>query len=451
MTGITSLQRRTLVALQLCLTLCTLSQPASAASHVIHISIDGLRGDLLEANINASPIDYPNFTRFIEEGATTFNARTDYTNTETLPNHTSMLTGRPVDQPTGAPNTTHHGYLGNGAVSTTATLHDRGNSNLSYIASTFDVVHDNGLSTALYASKPKFSIFEQSYTETTGAADVTGPDDGRDKIDSDLVATNQLLMHYSFLTDMAANQYNYSFLHYAELDGIGHGTGWGSPAWNDAVEFVDVLMGEMFGLIESNAGLAGDTIVILTADHGGTGTSHGTATEPENYTIPVLVWGSGVAPSADLYALNPRSRLDPGTGRPSYTATNQPIRNGDTGNLALDLLGLGPVDGSTINGSQDLAVASPFAADFDANLAVDSNDLGIWQAGYGMSNGATKANGDANLDGSVDGKDFLILQEELGASLVSAATAVPEPACSSLFLLAIICLQRRSRVTPGDL
>ncbi|TWU27741.1 hypothetical protein [Bythopirellula polymerisocia] len=183
-----------------------------------------------------------------------------------------------------------------------------------------------------------------------------------------------------------------------------------------------------------------DTIIILTADHGGTGTGHGTATTRANYTIPVLVWGSGVAPSADLYVLNPNSRLNPGTGRPSYTAIGQPIRNGDTGNLALQLLGLGPVDGSTINASQDLLVASAFSADFDANQMVDMNDLTIWKAGYGTTTGATLANGDATLDGSVDGKEFLIWQREYGSSLVITLTAVPEPDCVFLASLGFICM-----------
>ncbi|MEX0979137.1 MAG: alkaline phosphatase family protein [Pirellulales bacterium] len=175
---------RALVMCQLILLFGHLSQAAAGVQHVIHISVDGLRGDYLQTRIGTSPLLYPNFKRFVDQGASTFNARTDFTHTDTLPNHTSMLTGRPVSQPAGFPNTSHHGYTNNGTPGATDTLHNSGNPNLSYVASTFDVAHDNGLSTALYASKDKFVIYDQSYTSSTGAVDITGANNGRDKIDT---------------------------------------------------------------------------------------------------------------------------------------------------------------------------------------------------------------------------------------------------------------------------
>ena len=82
----------------------------------------------------------------------------------------------------------------------------------------------------------------------------------------------------------------------------------------------------------------------------------GNAALEDNYTIPFFVWGLGVAAGKEIYALNASSRLDPGSGRPDYNASMAPIRNGDSGNLALDLLGLGPIPGSTINFDQSLSV-----------------------------------------------------------------------------------------------
>jgi hypothetical protein len=70
----------------------------------------------------------------------------------------------------------------------------------------------------------------------------------------------------------------------------------------------------------------------------------------------VFVWGSGVA-HGNLYAMNRESRADPGEKRIDYLVKPQPIRNGDTGNLALSLLGLGPIPTSLINAKQDLRVS----------------------------------------------------------------------------------------------
>ena len=329
---------------------------ANSVDFVVHVSADGLNAGLLKDLVDTDIAgDYANFQRLVDEGATTFNARTDNTHTDTLPNHTSMLTGRPVLQPAGQPNTVHHGYTNNGSPAAGDTLHNQGNPNLSYVASVFDVAHDHGLSTALYASKSKFVIFEQSYNAANGAPDTTGADDGTDKIDV-YVRSAPATMHASFLTDMATNHFNYSFVHYRDPDSAGHADGWGSTGWDNAVKDVDGYLGDIFDLIEMDPLLVGHTAVIFSADHGGTGTGHGDETDPSNYTVPFFVWGAGVASGADLYDLNAATRGDPGALRPDYNALVQPIRNGDGANLALELLGLGPIPGSAINAGQSLNV-----------------------------------------------------------------------------------------------
>jgi len=337
------------------------SGPALArdVDHVIHISVDGANA-LMIADLIAGDArgDYANLARMIDEGASTLNARTDFTHTKTLPNHTSQITGRPVTRPARQAKTVHHGYTRNSTPGRKDTLHNSGNRNLSYIASVFDVVHDHGLSTALYASKEKFVLFDRSYG--AGAPDAAGADDGTDKIDtyaqnSSGSPGNASKVHAEFLSDMAKERFNYVFVHYRDPDSAGHKLGWGSEAWRASIASVDGYVGDVLALVEGDALLAGRTAVILTSDHGGRDTGHGDASDPFMYTIPFLVWGPGVSSGTDLYALNTATRLDPGRDRPDYDAPRQPIRNGDSGNLALALLGLPPVPGSTINVGQDLA------------------------------------------------------------------------------------------------
>ena len=111
------------------LTILLLGAPLTAAQptdRVILVSVDGLRADFL-ANLLANDLtgDYANFQRLVDEGAATFNARTDWFYTNTLPNHTTILSGRPVLQPAGQPLSTHHGYTSNVDPGPSDTLHVR--------------------------------------------------------------------------------------------------------------------------------------------------------------------------------------------------------------------------------------------------------------------------------------------------------------------------------------
>jgi len=78
-------------------------------------------------------------------------------------------------------------------------------------------------------------------------------------------------------------------------------------------------------------------------------------------------------------------------------------------------------------------------ADFDGDGDVDGADFLAWQRGFGMTSGATLADGDANADGSVNAADLAIWQSQFGtggsASQTLAGTSVPEPGALGLLLL----------------
>jgi hypothetical protein len=405
---------------------------AFAADHVIHVSVDGLNASMMQQSIDAGSA--PNFKRLQDEGAWTTNARADFTHTNTLPNHTCMFSGRPTLQPEGLPQVRYHGWTTNRVPKVGASLHDMDNPHIGYVASVFDVVHDAGLSTALYATKDKFILYDQSYDENNGAPPrgavsprlpsaslgETGPR-GRDKIDvyyyeNDGPPRFSATMHERFMSDMAERHFNYVFLHYRDTDTTGHALGWGSGGWMYALRNMDGYLGQILQLVENDATLAGRTAVIVTTDHGGTGFGHDEFLIPGNYTIPILVWGAGVQ-HGELYEMNRATRTDPGESRPDYTEPNQPIRNGDMGNLALSLLGLGPIPGSVINAKQDLRVSQSLRGDYNSDGTVDAADYVVWRKTLGST---TDLAADGNGDGRVDEADLDMWKANLGQSLGGA-------------------------------
>jgi hypothetical protein len=310
----------------------------SRVEHVVLISVDGLHPEAIR---RLGPAGAPAFHRLIDEGASTMDARTLVEATQTLPNHTGMVTGRPVSGAGG------HGVTFNeddgGTVQQSAG---------EYCAGIFDVVHDAGGTTALYAGKEKFDFLDRSWDGEHGAPDRTGPDDGRDKIDT-YVRAGAPAETRALVESLRTQPRDFSMIHYAAPDQAGHSSGWLSGRYLAAVRATDALIGDVLSTVADTAALAGSTVVVVTTDHGGSGGGHSDATKAADYTIPFFAWGSGVARGADLYALNP-DRAAPGTARPGYEATPPPIRNAEAGNLVADLLELPPIPGSRINADQSL-------------------------------------------------------------------------------------------------
>jgi hypothetical protein len=260
-----------------------------------------------------------------------------------------MVTGRPVLQPDGQPATVHHGY-GSNYPEPTHTIHNAGNTNLAYVTSVFDVVHDHGLATAFYYGKSRLDIIGRSYNETNGAPDMVGEDNGQNKIDSVVLITHTPGLVGALVEQLSNAPPHYTFVHLVDLDSLGHAYGWGSLEWSNAAARVDGYLGSILSAIETSPSLAGQTAVIVSADHGGGGGHPNHHSDPvfaENYTIPFFVWGPSIPAGVNLYHLMD-NRYDPGTSRPDYNYSRQPIRDGDGANLALQLLGLEPVPESSI-------------------------------------------------------------------------------------------------------
>jgi fibronectin type 3 domain-containing protein len=370
-----------------------------AVDFVIHVSVDGLRPDAITA---LGPSQLPNFYRLRTQGAFTDNARTDFDNTVTLTNHTGMVTGRPLNGTGG------HTYTSDVDPAPGETLHTKKGS---YIASAWDVVHDHGRRTGLYASKSKFVLYSNTYDADTaplqgGAPDLTGADNGRDKIDAFLTHADESVMTNAFVSAMAEAPMGFSLVHFAGPDQAGHANGWMTASYLAAVDKVDNELGKIFNLIDGTPALAGRTAIILTADHGGVDTQHHVATNALDYTIPFYVWGPGVTAGADLYAINAGTRQNPGGQRPNHAATPQPIRNTDVANLAMDLLGLPSVPGSIFNANQNLAVAGTVTSNKPADpTGLVASTVSGTQVNIAWADNATNESG-YKIERSTDGMTF---------------------------------------------
>jgi Type I phosphodiesterase / nucleotide pyrophosphatase len=322
---------------------------AALAENALLISVDGLRSDALLA---LPPESLPAFTRLLG-GSCTLNARCDPDYSITLPNHTSMITCRPVLGDEG------HGWILNDEAPPDATLHkNKGR----YLASLFDVVHDRGWHTGLLAGKPKFAIYDKSYDAENGAPDTQPPDDGRKKLDTYVYTQKTDEIGDGVVRELGdGSKKTVLFIHFAITDLTAHAYGWDitpNSKYLQAVQKVDTELLKILSAIDANPKLRGHTAIVLTADHGGGAPfkSHDKNMMWVDYIIPFVVW-FGDGHKAELYELNPKTRKLPALLNPPIGAAElPPIRNGEAGNVVLQLLGLPAIPGSLLDARQDLVL-----------------------------------------------------------------------------------------------
>jgi arylsulfatase A-like enzyme len=226
--------------------------PRPAISRVLILSIDGWRPDSIEL----APM--PNVSALMQDGAYTLSAQTIWPSS-TLPSHASMLTGMCPAK---------HGVNWNDYIP--AFGYARG-------TDLFDLAHAAGLKTVMYVGKEKLrQITEPESTDIFVFIN-----------DRDLVITKKLLENFP-------QDFGVLFIHFATTDDMGHEHGWLSPEQLSVLYRADQALGQLLAALDTY-GLRGETLIILTADHGGHGTTHG-SNRPEDMTIPWIASGPGIHP-----------------------------------------------------------------------------------------------------------------------------------------------------------
>ncbi len=233
------------------------STPAPRFERVLIVSFDGLRPDAIAA------AQMTNVMSLIQTGASTFSAQTILPST-TLPSHASMLVGTCPEKNIVRWNeyVPENGY----AMGTDI----------------FDIAHAAGLRTVMVVGKEKLrQITEPSSTDYFAFVDST--DKIKDPLTIEQLAMQQILQGFGLM-----------FVHFPSGDLAGHDHGWMSRQQLRAYADDDEAFGFILETLR-NHGLYQSTMIIVTADHGGHDTTHGTDM-PEDTTIPWVISGFGIQP-----------------------------------------------------------------------------------------------------------------------------------------------------------
>lgn len=231
--------------------------PLQPINRVMLITFDGLRPDAIEA------ADMKNLKALMQTGAYTLSAQTIMPSI-TLPAHSSMVTGTCPAKHIVRWNeyVPENGY----ALGTDI----------------FDLAHAAGLRTVIVAGKEKLRhLTEPGSTDYFGFIDTT--DRFKDATTLENMAIEQLRQDFGLM-----------LMHFPDGDIAGHEFGWMSKQQLSAYKRDDDNLGLFIEILKSR-NIFNDTMFIITSDHGGHDSTHGTDL-PEDMTIPWIISGPQVVP-----------------------------------------------------------------------------------------------------------------------------------------------------------
>jgi hypothetical protein len=218
--------------------LLTISLFAQNERKVLVIGIDGVRGDAAVA------ANTPNLDALAANGISSYEAQT-LPITYSGPGWTTILTGVWMDK---------HGVTSNAFIP----------NNIAEYPHFYEYV--KGANPDLYTA----SIVHWSPINIFIAPDTYT--DLEQDFDTDVAVKDAAV-------DLMSNENpDITFLHFDDVDGAGHSTGFSAdnPTYISAIEIVDALVGEVMAAVQSRDNyLNEDWLIVVCTDHGGEGTGHG--------------------------------------------------------------------------------------------------------------------------------------------------------------------------------
>ncbi len=249
----------------------SVSAPANAeprrAGHVIVIGVDGLSPD------GVIKAETPVLDDMMAKGSWSLHARGVLPTTSGA-NWASIITGAGPEQ---------HGVTSNdwqvGEFNFPTSVTGSGG----FFPSIFQVLTDQNPELEI-GSIYNWDGFGNLYDHRFVDYDVHGADEDR---------TTDLAVDY-----IKARRPDFLFVHLDHVDHAGHADGHGTPHYYEAVTKADALIGRI-RQATVEAGIAEDTVILVTSDHGGVGKGHGGESLAE-LEIPWIVYGEGVKPGVEL-------------------------------------------------------------------------------------------------------------------------------------------------------
>jgi len=226
--------------------------PVPPIRRVIIISFDGMRPEV----IDQAPM--PNLQALMQSGAYSLSAQTTFPSA-TLPAHASMLLGV-------CPSKHQVDWNDYDPVKGIA----KG-------TSLFQLAHEAGLQTVMVVGKEK--LIQLTQPETVDVYQYIN--------DRDLVITDWLLANFPA-------DFGVMFIHFPTIDFMGHEHGWLSWEQLSVARRGDEALGKILAALDER-GIRSETLLIITADHGGHEQSHGSS-DPQDMTIPWIISGPGIRP-----------------------------------------------------------------------------------------------------------------------------------------------------------